>query len=147
MGYVDQNLTKSEEVIKTAGLHWFIYMKGLVLFLLGVIFMSSPDNAAIGTFFLLIGLISLIAAFISVKTTELAITNKRVIAKFGLISRQTVELNLNKIEGLDVNQGIFGRIFNFGNIVIGGTGGKKSPIKYISKPLEFRKEVNEQIEG
>ncbi len=147
MGYVEQNLIKSEAVIKTAELHWFIYIRGATFFILGLLLALSPENVTIGSSFIAIGFLYLLLAFISVKTTELAVTNKRVIAKYGLISRQTVELNLNKIEGLNVNQGVLGRIFNFGNIILGGTGGKKSPIKYISKPLEFRKEVNEQIEG
>ena len=146
MGYIDQNLTKNEEIIKTAKLHWFIYVRGGLVLLLGLIYSLPQETQGMGSFLITLGLTLLVLAFISVKTTELAVTSKRVIAKYGLISRQTIELNLNKIEGLDVNQGIFGRIFNYGNIIVGGVGGKKSPIKYISNPLEFRKEVNEQTE-
>lgn len=146
MSYVDSNLTKNESLVKKADLHWFIYIKGALFFLFGVLFMGSPDSGGIVSFFMIVGIALLISAFIQKKTTELAVTNKRVIAKYGLISRQTIELNLSKIEGLNVNQGIFGRIFNFGDVIIGGTGGKKSPIRYIASPLEFRKTVNEQTE-
>lgn len=86
-----------------------------------------------------LGLLVLLAAFIRYKTTELAITNKRVIAKFGFISRHTVELNINKVEGIQVIQSITGRIFNFGSLIISGTGIQQAPIPGISNPLAFRR--------
>lgn len=146
MSYVDNNLTKNETVTRKADLHWFIYFNGLAVILFSFSLVSVPNAEAWVGFLFLLGLIFLINAFIVSKTTELAVTNKRVIAKYGFISRKTIEINLDKVEGLNVNQGIFGRIFNFGDIIIGGTGGKKSPIQYIKAPLEFRKVVNEQTE-
>jgi uncharacterized membrane protein YdbT with pleckstrin-like domain len=86
-----------------------------------------------------VGLVFLLIAFIRYKTTELAITNKRVIAKFGFISRHTIELNINKVEGIQVMQGMLGRIFDFGSLVISGTGAQQAPIPGISNPLEFRR--------
>jgi uncharacterized membrane protein YdbT with pleckstrin-like domain len=86
-----------------------------------------------------LGLIFWIMALIRYKTTELAFTNKRVIAKFGFISRQTVELNINKVESIQVNQGIFGRIFNYGTLVISGAGNPQAPIPGISDPMSFRR--------
>lgn len=86
-----------------------------------------------------LGLILLGVAWVKYKTTELAITNKRVIAKFGFISRRTVEININKVESLQVEQGVLGRIFNYGTLLISGTGDSQAPILGISKPLEFRK--------
>ena len=86
-----------------------------------------------------LGLIFWIMAFIRYKTTELAFTNKRVIAKFGFISRQTIELNISKVESIQVNQGILGRIFNFGTLVISGAGNPQAPIPGISDPMSFRR--------
>lgn len=85
------------------------------------------------------GLLFWIAAFLRYKTTELAFTNKRVIAKFGFISRSTIELNLSKVESLQVNQGILGRIFNYGTLVISGAGNPQAPIPGISNPMIFRR--------
>ncbi|MBT9162484.1 MAG: hypothetical protein DDT27_01042 [Dehalococcoidia bacterium] len=99
-----------------------------------------------GFFFLFLwgfGLLFWLAALIQYKTTELAFTNKRVIAKFGFISRQTVELNLDKVESLQVNQGILGRIFNFGTLVISGAGNPQAPIPGISNPMTFRRSFME----
>lgn len=86
-----------------------------------------------------LGLIVWLVAFVRYKTTELAVTNKRVIAKFGFISRQTVELNINKVESIQVNQGVIGRIFNYGSLVISGAGNPQAPIPGISDPMGFRR--------
>jgi uncharacterized membrane protein YdbT with pleckstrin-like domain len=93
-----------------------------------------------------LGLLLLIGVVIRYKATELAITNKRVVAKFGFIRRSTVEIGIPKIESIQVNQGIFGRIFNFGSIVMAGAGNPQAPIPGISQPMEFRKRFLEQQE-
>lgn len=86
-----------------------------------------------------LGLIFLVMAFVRYKTTELAITSKRVIVKLGFIQRRTVEININKVESIQVDQAILGRIFNFGTLVISGAGNPQAPITGISAPMEFRK--------
>ncbi len=104
-------------------------------------FWSLLPLIIIGFFLLFLwgfGLFFWLLAFIRYQTTELAITNKRVIAKFGFISRYSIELNLNKIEGIQVIQGILGRIFNYGSLAISGTGSLKEPVPGISNPLGFR---------
>ena len=86
-----------------------------------------------------VGLLFWLAAFIRYKTTELAVTNKRVIAKFGFISRHTVEMNISKVESIQVSQSVFGRILDFGTLIIAGTGSQQAPIPGISDPMGFRK--------
>ncbi|WP_217475242.1 PH domain-containing protein [Stutzerimonas stutzeri] len=125
--YVESALTQGEKVIyegKTS--LWSL----LPLILLGLL--------TLGIFGL--GLLFWIAAAIRYFSTELAITNKRVIAKFGFISRTTIEINIQKIESIQVNQGILGRIFNFGSIVVSGAGNPQAPVPGISSPLNFRRE-------
>mgnify|MGYP001626167034 FL=1 len=125
--YVEGALTKGEQVVYQGKVSiWSL----VPLLLLGLIFLA----------FYGLGLLFWIAAAIRYFTTELAITNKRVIAKFGLISRSTIEINLQKIESIQVNQGILGRIFNFGSIVVSGAGNPQAPIPGISSPLQFRRE-------
>ena len=85
------------------------------------------------------GLIFLAVAFVKYKTTELAITTRRVIAKFGFISRRTVELNINKVESIQVDQSVMGRILGYGTLVISGGGIPQAPIPGISNPIAFRK--------
>lgn len=86
-----------------------------------------------------LGLIFLVIAYIRYKTTELAFTNKRVIAKFGFISRHTVEINMNKVESIQVNQNVWGRIFNYGTLILSGAGTPQAPIPGISNPIQFRR--------
>lgn len=86
-----------------------------------------------------VGLVFWLSAFITYKTTELAFTNKRVIAKFGFIRRRTVELNISKVETIQVEQGVFGRIFNYGSLIISGAGNPQAPIVGISDPMAFRR--------
>ncbi len=117
--YVDQNLGTGEQVIYEAKLHWMVFI----------------SIKAILTLF--------IAPLIAFSTSEFAITNKRVIIKVGLISRRTLEMNLSKIESVNVNQGILGRMLGYGTIIIVGTGGTKEPFSCISNPLEFRKKFQE----
>lgn len=93
-----------------------------------------------------IGLIFLVAAYIRYKTTELAFTNKRVIAKFGFISRHTIEININKVESIQVNQNVWGRIFNYGTLILSGAGTPQVPIPGISNPIQFRRAFMESQE-
>jgi uncharacterized membrane protein YdbT with pleckstrin-like domain len=86
-----------------------------------------------------LGLIFLIKAWVRYRTTELAVTTRRVIVKFGLIRRSTVEININKVESIQVDQGILGRLFNFGTLVIAGAGTPQAPVAGISSPMDFRK--------
>ena len=85
--------------------------------------------------------------FIERHVTEIAITNKRIIAKFGLISRQTIEINLHKVESTQVHQGVFGRLLNYGSIVISGAGNPQASIPYIENPLEFRRQCMAMLDG
>lgn len=90
-----------------------------------------------------IGLIFWVIAFIRYKTTELAITSKRVVAKFGFIGRNTVEISINKVESIQVHQDMLGRIFNYGSLIIAGGGTPQEAIPGISHPMEFRRAVME----
>jgi len=89
------------------------------------------------------GLILWVMAFVRYKTTELAFTNKRVIAKFGFISRRTIELNSSKVESIQVDQGILGRIFDYGSLVISGAGNPQAPIPGVSNPMAFKRAFQE----
>jgi uncharacterized membrane protein YdbT with pleckstrin-like domain len=124
--YIEGALIKDEKVIYTGNISlWSL----APLLALGVLLLFAWG----------LGVLFLLVAYIRYKTTELAFTNKRVIAKFGFISRQTVELNITKVESIQVNQGILGRIFDFGTLVISGAGNPQAPIPGISNPMAFRR--------
>ena len=122
--YVENTLIKDEKIIYEGRISlWSL----LPMILLGLILLP----------FAFIGLLFWFAALIRY------FTNKRVIAKFGFISRKTIELNLQKVESLQVNQGILGRIFNFGTLVISGAGNPQAPVPGISNPMTFRRSFME----
>jgi uncharacterized membrane protein YdbT with pleckstrin-like domain len=124
--YIEGALIKDERIVHTG--HISLWQMAWLI-MLGIILLPAFG----------LGLIFLLIAWIKYKTTELAITNKRVIAKFGFISRRTVEININKIESIQVDQSVTGRIFNYGTLLISGAGEPQAPILGISKPMEFRK--------
>ena len=117
--YVQSSLVSGEQVVYEAKLHWIIFVSLKAIFTL------------------------FIAPLIAQKTSEFAITNKRIIIKVGLISRRTLEMNLSKIESVSVNQGILGRMLGYGTIVVVGTGGTKEPFHCIIDPMTFRKKFQE----
>jgi uncharacterized membrane protein YdbT with pleckstrin-like domain len=123
--YVDSTLLQGETVVYRAhislwSLGWLIFF-GLLLLIVGV------------------GLILLIWAWVLYRTTEFAVTDRRIIAKTGLISRSTVELFLDKVEALQVDQSVMGRLLDFGTVSIHGTGATHEPFRNISTPLLLRK--------
>ena len=89
----------------------------------------------------IVAVIFLLFNLITIYVTEYAITNKRVITKRGLIVRSVEEMNLGSIEGVNLGQGIFGRIFNYGSIIISGRGTSDVQFKDIDNPVETRKKI------
>jgi uncharacterized membrane protein YdbT with pleckstrin-like domain len=144
MSYVQSVLVPGESVIAQAKTHWCVYGWALLFLVAGVILLILLPP--IGVVLLLMSMYLFVKAFIYVKSTELAVTSKRVIAKFGFIRRNTVELSHSKVESFHVNQGILGRIFNYGSIVVTGSGGTNAPIPYIADPLKFRSNALVAIE-
>lgn len=148
MSYVKKNLSCGEKISKEAKIHWCIYVFPIVLLLIGgyLSLFLADLYPILGTVFLLFGAIILINAYVVSQTTELAVTDKRVIAKHGFIVRRSIELNLSKVEGLIVDQGFMGRVFDYGTVTISGTGGDKAPFKFISNPMSLRKAVYSEVE-
>lgn len=147
--YVDNNLMPNESTIKKGKIHWFGFVPGGILFLLGLTIMITVNKilTLAGVGMILAGTVILLKALVYHKSTELALTSKRVIAKFGFVRRNTIELNHKNVESFRVDQSIFGRILNFGTIHINGTGGISTPIPIIRNPLEFRKMALSVIES
>ena len=104
----------------------------------------SWQDLVAGAVFLAIGVVLFLAAWIRQWSSEFAVTNKRVIIKVGFISRRTIEINMSKVESVEINQDILGRLLNYGTIVVIGTGGTKEPFALIDDPLAFRRAVQAQ---
>jgi uncharacterized membrane protein YdbT with pleckstrin-like domain len=147
MSYVNKNLMTNEKVKFTAKIHWLILLPGIATIVISIIMMNSPTaDSGVAAIILLFGLWMLVKALISKITTELVVTNKRVIAKVGLIRRDTIELNHSKVESYQIKQPILGRILGYGTVIINGTGGGKTPIPNIDSPMDFRRFAMEAVD-
>lgn len=148
MGYVEQHLLPGEQVTHRAHLHKIIYLlPGLfaLLAVAGAVAAFITDHPIIGALALLVGAAPLVWTTIEYRSSEFAVTDKRVIAKVGWIQRRTLETMLGKVEGVGVDQDITARLLGYGTITVTGTGGTKEQFSNIANPLEFRRQVQAQI--
>lgn len=146
MSYVEKHLMVGEGVVYRTRLNTIVFVGPVIALFVAFMSLSNEESRPFGVLFLLAGLIAGSAAFINFKTSEFAVTTKRVILKTGFIRRCSQEILLSKIEGVQVNQGIIGRILGYGSVIIGGTGGARDPYHRINDPLGLRRAVQEQIE-
>lgn len=151
MAYVDENLLPGEVVVYRARLHRLIYAIPAAIALLGAIAIviallnkNWVELALVGGLILLVAGLIAFVKWTQAATSEFAVTNRRVVIKVGLIQRRTVELLLQKVEGIGVDQTLFGRLLDFGSISVTGTGGTKEFFANIADPLEFRRQVQAQ---
>jgi len=152
MSYVKSVLQPGEELRHTASLHWSLYLPGLLVCALALIIaLVRPDASAywvgnrivviVAGLCLAVGLILLAQEWFRWWTTEIAVTNRRVIYKTGFIWRDTTEMHMDKVESVEVKQSILGRILGYGNVEIRGTGTGFEPLPRIAAPLELRNHI------
>jgi len=154
MSYVTRHLMPGETVVRETHLSRIVYLPALVLLvlaglLLWVVERGASDNRSallVPAGFLAGAVVLMFWGFVKVSASEFAVTNKRVIVKIGLLRRHSSEILLRQVEGITVDQGLLGRIFNYGTIVIEGTGSDRTPYPGIGGPLQFRLAVQEQID-
>ena len=162
MSYVESNLVPGEAVIYQTRLHWIVMLGhillGCLLGLLGVILLYYALSQTgiesgklhimegVGVALLICGVASILLGMVRRNATEMAVTNRRVVIKTGLASRKTIEMLLNKVESIEVSETAFGRMLGYGTIVVIGTGGTPEPFHKVAHPLEFRSQVQQQIE-
>lgn len=158
MTYLKKLLLPDERIVHIATLHWIIFVPGMFLTAIGGLFGVFAYDiagvflgtdvwaqtmgrilAGISMLFALGGLVLLIGAIIRQSATELAITNKRLIAKYGFVSRTTFEIMINRVTGVNFDQSITGRIFGYGTILVHGAGGDVSPFDVVSNPQLFQR--------
>jgi len=79
-------------------------------------------------------------------TTTIFVSDKRLFHSHGWIHRHTHEIVIGKVESIVVNQGLMGRIFNYGTVQASGTGAGTIYLQYIKRPFEFQRQVR-NIQG
>ena len=148
MSYLKHVLQPGETVRYRGSLHWVRYLNALPLAILGAAIMLVSlwtDRFAgwwiAGAILLIVAFLMTLRAWFARWATEVLVTDRRVIYARGFIQRHTVEINMDKIESVDVDQSIVGRAFNYGDVTIRGTGQTFEPLRQIDRPIEFRNEV------
>ena len=145
MSYVESNLLPNEHITYRAKLHWIIYALPASVFLVAILVALGGGGWIAGAAIGVIGFVLLLPPWIRASSSEFAITNKRVLIKVGLVRRHSLELLLQKVEGIGVDQGVLGRILGYGTITVSGVGGTKEAFRMISNPLNFRRQVQASL--
>ena len=146
--YIDEILQPGEKVLYSTNAHWVFYLPAIGAWIVAIaLFIVSRMTTVDGLILLSLvsaAVVAVVALYWTVRawfhrwTTETDVTNMRVVHKSGFIQRRTFEMPLDKVESVDVNQSIPGRLLNYGDVTILGVGEGKETIKTIAAPLQFR---------
>lgn len=142
--YVDKVLQPGEQVRYRASLNWILYAPGVAVGLVAAVLYLATSGGFwhfVALVIFAIGLVLIARAWFDWWTTEIAVTDRRVITKTGFIRRKTTEMNMDKVESVDVEQSVLGRICDYGDVIVRGTGAGLSPIRNIDAPLELRNHI------
>jgi uncharacterized membrane protein YdbT with pleckstrin-like domain len=124
MSYIEENLLSDENIRYKAKISFLSFVPHILLMAIGI------------------GFITIIKPLIAYFTTEMGVTNKRFIFKTGLISRDSLELNLSKVENVRINQSLIGRILGYGDVTVVGTGGTRAVVNFIDNPQNLKREIS-----
>ena len=146
--YIDEILQPGEKVLYSTNAHWIFYFPAILAWILVLVLLMLSRMTTVDSLVLLCLaaalVVALAALYWTVKawfhrwTTETDVTNMRVVHKTAFIKRRTFEMSLDKVESVDVNQSILGRILNYGSVTVRGVGEGAETIDMIASPLEFR---------
>ncbi len=157
MGYVEDTLGRGETIEHDVWFHWlwtfsastiFVIMDAaalcLVLGPLTSIEATEPMTSLIPSLLIVvIGLVIFLYMMIKKWTTERVLTDMRFIQKTGWIVRHTEEIRIDRMEEVNLDQSLFGRILDYGDVHIAGVGTGEIKLKMIDSPIEFQKKLND----
>jgi len=162
MSYVEKHLLEGETIVYKTRLHWIVLFGPILLALMfaatgaGMFVLSGRVIAdqtkahqslmILGAVFFVLALVFIARGILVRNATEMTVTNKRVFVKVGLAARRTVELLLSRVESIGVEESMMGRMLGYGTVIVHGTGGTPEVFNIIAHPLEFRTQVQQQIE-
>lgn len=148
MSYVERVLQPGEQVRHISSIHWILYWPGVAVALLAVAAYWFGETRWLPRAWqytayalALVAVVLLVKEWLQWWITEIAVTNRRVIYKRGLIRLQTNEMNMDKVESVQVNQSVLGRMFDFGTVKILGTGEGFEALRTITGPIKLRNSI------
>ena len=149
MSYVNEVMQPDETVRFRTNVHWSVYLKAITALVIGLVLLAWYWQDGTGNMILLLAaaafgvsaLILVVPPFLERLGTEIAITDRRIIYKTGLVQRHTVEISMDKVESVDVDQSVLGRIFGYGTVTVRGTGEAAEPLRNVAAPIALRNAV------
>ena len=149
MSYVNEVLQPDETVRFRTNVHWSVYLNAITALVIGLALLAWYWRDGTGSMVLLLAaaafgvsaLILVVPPFLERLGTEIAITDRRIIYKTGLVQRHTVEISMDKVESVDVDQSVLGRIFGYGTVTVRGTGEAAEPLRNVAAPIALRNAV------
>jgi uncharacterized membrane protein YdbT with pleckstrin-like domain len=155
--YIDEILQPGEKVLYSTNAHWIYFLPAIIGWIVAGVFLVLSGMVPAGPSVLIclsLAAISAIAALYKTVTawfhrwtTETDVTNFRVVHKTGFVQRQTFEMSVDKVESVDVNQTILGRILNYGDVTVLGVGEGGKTLDTIASPLAFRNAITARPAG
>jgi len=155
--YIDEILQPGEKVLYSTNAHWIFFLPAIIGWILAGAFLVASGFVPAGPSALICLSLAAIAALAALYktvtawfhrfTTETDVTNFRVVHKTGFVKRQTFEMSVDKVESVDVNQSILGRIFNYGDVTVLGVGEGGKTLAMIAAPLSFRNAITARPAG
>ena len=152
MGYAEKVLQPGEQIVYRAQLHWIVFAGAILTagatILLLIVSIAAPDPHARAALFGAAVLVALLAgvqalaAWLKRRTTEILVTNRRIILKQGVLTLSTIEMNIDKVESVQVHQDLLGRVLDFGTLIVRGVGAGLEPVRNVARPLDFHRHVN-----
>ncbi len=146
MSFLEQNLVPGERLVHRASLHWMVFAPAALIGLTGLVaLLFLPEYRLLGGVVVVVGALLAIKPYILLRFSEFGVTDRRVLVKLGLLSRESLDQILDKIEAVQVEQDILGRILGYGTVTVIGTGGTRETFPRINDPFAFRRAIQEQI--
>ena len=150
MSYVDRHLLPNERVIYKTRLHWILFARPMFVTLVGLSLTVALGALTRMEWVWYLSLVVILGGLgwcgihaIELFTSEFAVTTTRLIFKVGIVARYTMELLLGKVESIGVQQKLLGRLLNYGDLVVTGTGGAREVFPRVHDPIGFRNHVQQ----
>jgi len=147
--YIEENLLPGEQIVYSGHRHWVVFVSPigwLMLAFLAYWIMPKSMGIWVALIFLAIVVVLSGSAFVDYNMSEINITNERILIKIGWISRNSLETDLTRISSIDVIQTFWGRVLNFGTVIICDVGNMRTPFDRIARPFAFRRAVLLEVE-
>lgn len=128
MSYIEESLSKDEQIESLFKLHWFAWVPMWIWIVLGLVTLGITWLIAI-------------YEYLRLRSIEQGVTNKRVVYKTGIISRRTDEMKITSIETVEIDQGVIGRLFGFGDVRVTGRRISDVVFRRIDDPMAVKRTI------